>query len=69
MASVLPKQANTRSSNQHPADNAVRAIEYAMQELVSSGATTGDVADAGSLLSNDSSLITAIQTSLTARTS
>jgi|HubBroStandDraft_6_1064221.scaffolds.fasta_scaffold53891_5 hypothetical protein len=69
MPSVLPKQANTLPTSTHPADNAVRAIEYAMQELVSSDATTDQVAEAGSRLSNDSSLITAIQTSLTARTS
>ncbi len=69
MPSVLPKLANTFPSSTHPADNAVRAIEYAMQELVSSGVTTVQVAEAGGRLSNDSSLITAIQTSLTARTS
>ena len=67
MASVLPKQANTRPS--HAADNAVRTIEYAMQELVSAGVSTGDIANSGAFLSNDAALVTALQTSLTARTS
>ena len=69
MPSVLPKQANTFPSSTHPADNAIRTIEYAMQELVSSGATADQVTEAASRLTNDSALITAVQTSLTARTS
>lgn len=67
MPSVNAKQSNLRPS--HKADNAVRAIEYAMQELVSSGVSTSDVANSFSYLSNDNALSTAVQASLTARTS
>lgn len=67
--SVLPKQGNTRApSALYPADNPIRTIEYAMQELISSGAQASDVANSGAYLSNDTALITAIQASLAART-
>ena len=65
MPSVLPKLTDPRPS--HKADEAIQAIEYAMQELVESGATADDVNASGSYVSNDSDLVAAIVTSLAAR--
>lgn len=49
--------ANVRSL--HKADNALRAIEYAMQELVSCRATSDDLADSASVMTSDTALVAA----------
>lgn len=67
MASVAPKLTASRPS--HPVDNPIRTIEYAMQELVSLGASSGDVDASASYVTNDADLVTAIKASLSARTS
>ena len=68
MPSVTATISNPRTpSEKWPADEPIRSIEYAMQQLVNSGATASDIDKSGAYATNDSALIAAIKTSLAAR--
>lgn len=71
MPSVNPTLANVRGGPDHPLDNAIRNIEFAMQELVTAalefagrgGDVSTELAAAQAAMSTDTALMSAITTS------